>query len=124
MEMGIQKRPSEAVPFLLKSLFSSGNVEKPTEEEEGKQTRLLLELISLSSRLWMVRSHKGSPNLEINGRLGNFCIMFTLTSRFLLICSCSVFTVLTYHTRLQRNRNLQSLNRRDSVSLLPWKISN
>ena len=37
---------TEAVPFLLKSLFSSGNVEKPTEEE-GKQTRLLLELISL-----------------------------------------------------------------------------
>lgn len=28
-------------------LSSSGNVEKPTEEEEGKQTRILLELISL-----------------------------------------------------------------------------
>ena len=54
---------TEAVPFLLKSLFSSGNVEKPTaEEEEGKQTRLLLELISLWSRFWMARSHNGSPN--------------------------------------------------------------
>ena len=88
MEMGIQKRPSEAVPFLPKSLFSSGNVEKPTEE--GKQTRLLLELISLSSRFWMARCHS-SRNLEINGRFGNFCTMFTLACLLQLFCVSRVY---------------------------------